>query len=477
MEQVVPHLTYALGCNVYSSFPILGKLIRIEPGKEGMFTFSIYLESSLNQDRTPLDQFELDDTNIILYDYDNPKIEDSVLYASMEGELCPEESGEYIFGLSVAGKGKLYIDEQLIINNADIQTRGESFFGSGTVEESGALSLEGGKVYKIRVDFSSAATSELGKNGAPVFGAGGLRVGCARKTDDEEEIKRAVEIARKADQVILCCGLSGDFESEGFDRSSMDLPGRQDRLIQAVSEANPRCVVVLQSGNPVSTPWVDSVGAVVQAWYGGNESGHAVADVLLGTTCPSAKLPLSWPIRNEDNPAFLNFKSDDGRCLYGEDVYVGYRFYEKTKKNVQWPFGHGLSYATFSLHDLSVEAESPTGLAIDDILTVSVQIDNTCTTFDAAEVVQVYVSPPDDSGVSRPVKELKGFHKVIVKAMGTETIRISIPVKYATSYWSEARKAWSSNKGTYAILVGTSSSHTLLQTTFIKEESHVWNGL
>jgi beta-glucosidase len=145
----------------------------------------------------------------------------------------------------------------------------------------------------------------------------------------------------------------------------------------------------------------------MQAWYGGNETGNAIADVLFGETTPSGKLSLSWPIRVEDNPAFLNYRSERGEVVYGEGSYVGYRFYEKTKKDVLFPFGHGLSYTTFSMSNTSVESPSS------DFITVSVDVKNTGSV-DGAEVVQVYISQRKPS-VQRPPKELKGFKKVQLK--------------------------------------------------------------
>src|SRR3984885_8371647 len=128
----------------------------------------------------------------------------------------------------------------------------------------------------------------------------------------------------------------------------MDLPLGSDELISAVTAANPNTVVVIQSGTPFTmSPWIASTPALIQAWYGGNERGNAIADVLFGYVNPGAKLPLSFPIRNEDNPASLEYRRQPGRGIYGEDGYVGYRFHQKTKKEVNFPFGHGLSYTEF----------------------------------------------------------------------------------------------------------------------------------
>jgi beta-glucosidase len=154
--------------------------------------------------------------------------------------------------------------------------------------------------------------------------------------------RKGGQVAKEADQVVIIAGLNADWECEGFDRADMSLPGVTDPLISALS-FHPSVAVIMQSGTPVSMPWASQVPAIAQAWYGGNETGSAIADVVFGIVNPSGKLPLSWPVRNEDNPAFLNFRSERGRVVYGEGVYVGYRGYEKMKREVLWPFGWGLS--------------------------------------------------------------------------------------------------------------------------------------
>ena len=196
-------------------------------------------------------------------------------------------------------------------------------------------------------------------------------------------------------------------------------------------KANPNTAVIVQSGTPVTMPWRESAGAIVQAWYGGNETGNAIADVVFGDVNPSGKLPLSFPKRNEDNPAFLNYISDDNRVIYGEDVYVGYRFYDKTKSAPAFPFGHGLSYTTFSISDLSLRES-------DSNVTLSVSVRNTGK-LDGAEVVQVYIAPQAPS-INRPVKELKGFAKVFLKAGENRKAEVKLQHKYATSFFHEGRE-------------------------------------
>jgi len=263
--------------------------------------------------------------------------------------------------------------------------------------------------------------------------------------------------------------LKSDWESEGTDRQIFGLPGHMDALISAVSAANPSTVVVIQSGTPVAMPWVSSVNALVHAWYGGNETGNAIADILFGNVNPSAKLPLSFPKRIQDNPAFLNYRTERGRTLYGEDIYVGYRWYEMLELPVLFPFGHGLSYTSFEFTGLKVEKK-------DGILSTSIHVKNTGDVA-GAEVVQVYISQKNPS-IKRPVKELKGFKKVFLEKGEEKVVEVSIELKYAASFWDEIRDAWVMEKDTFEVIVAnTSAGEGELRGSFEIETTSWWNGL
>lgn len=249
----------------------------------------------------------------------------------------------------------------------------------------------------------------------------------------------------------------------------MDLPGHMDALITAVASANPSTVVVMQSGTPVTLPWISSVKSLIHAWYGGNETGNAIADILFGNTNPSAKLPLSFPKRLQDNPAYLNYRTERGRTLYGEDVYVGYRWYEMLELPTLFPFGHGLSYTTFSFSDLKVSNDSKD-------LGVSVKVTNEGS-LSGGEVVQVYVSQTSPS-IKRPKKELKGFKKIFLEKGESKVVEVTIETKYATSFWDEIRSAWISEEGEYVVSGGgTSEEGDLVKGSFEVEKTGWWNGL
>lgn len=284
--------------------------------------------------------------------------------------------------------------------------------------------------------------------------------------------------------------LQSDWEGESNDRDNMALPGHMDskhfcfiqttkqlrsltsipELIAAVSKANPSTVVVTNSGTPYEMPWVSSVNALVHAWYGGNELGNAIADIIFGDVNPSAKLPLSFPKRNEDNPAFLNYRTEGGRTLYGEDVYIGYRYYEMIGLPVLFPFGHGLSYTTFVFSDLKVKTDEKN-------LTITTTVSNTGETA-GAEVLQVYVNQKNPS-IRRPKKELKGFKKVYLEKRESKVVEVVVELKYATSFWDEINDSWISEKGEFAAVVGNSSAvdAEFLTASFEVGKTSWWTGL
>ncbi|EXJ90576.1 beta-glucosidase [Capronia coronata CBS 617.96] len=463
----VPHAKYALGAPGWKALPLMSRLTKTSDNKNGL-TMKVFLDPPSVGDRKPIDEIHVPYSDIALIDYKHPLIKTNLYWLELDGSFTPEESSEYDFSLSCAGTAKVFVNGECVVDNETHQRPGNSFFGAGTAEERGTLKLDKGVTYDIKVTFGTFPTMKFTTPGVTSFGGGGLTIGLERKVSIETEIERAVKLAKEVDQVVLCAGLNKDWESEGYDRGHMDLPPGSDALIKAVLAANPNTAIVIQSGTPVTMPWAKEAPAVLQAWYGGNETGNAIADVVFGDANPSGKLPLSFPVRNEDNPAFLNYRSERNRALYGEDVYIGYRFYEKTNKEVTFPFGHGLSYTSFDIKDLSVTDKG------NDIV-VSATVSNTGNV-DGAQVVQVYVSQHHPS-INRPKKELKGFSKVFVKAGSTEKVEMVISKKYAASFWDEARDSWIMEKDVYDVLVGNSSASTPLKAKFHVQTTSWWKGL
>jgi beta-glucosidase len=257
----------------------------------------------------------------------------------------------------------------------------------------------------------------------------GVQLGC-RALPPADLMDRAVDAAADADAALVVVGTNSDWESEGHDRASMDLPGDQAELIRRVAAANPRTVVVVNAASPVTTDWADDVAAVLVTWFGGQEMANALADVLVGDTEPSGRLPTTFPVRVEHNPSYGNFPGEDGQVRYGEGVFVGYRWYEARALPVAFPFGHGLSYTTFALGAPRLSSRT---FARDDTLTVEVDVTNRGVRR-GAEIVQCYVAPLDPR-VTRPPKELKAFAKVWVDPGETRTVTFELGDR-AFAYWS-----------------------------------------
>ncbi|KAK9476462.1 glycoside hydrolase superfamily [Lipomyces japonicus] len=462
-------LKYTIGTNAFKNIPPFGSSTKTPEGKPGV-RFTAFAESSEVSTRQPIDELVLPSVDAFLVDYQPPNIDvhaGQAFWAELVSLFTPTESGTYEFGVTVAGTAKLYVDNKLIVDNATVQRQGDAFFGNGTLEETGQIELEAGKEYEIKIDYGSALTSKLRSKGAFAT-VGGIKAGYAKLFDKDDEVQRAVEIAKQVDQVVLSIGLNSDWESEGYDRNDLKLPDGTDKLVAAVLAVNRNTVVVVQSGTPVELPWADDANAIVHAWYGGNETGNGIADVLFGDVNPSGKLSLSFPKRVQDNPAYLNYKYENGRVLYGEDVYIGYRFYEATDKEVLFPFGHGLSYSQFSVSGLKVSVA-------DGKIQASVSVANVSGPA-GKEVIQLYVAQQNPS-VSRPRKELKAFKKVSLEPGQSKLVEFELEQNEATSFYDENEDAWTSEADVYKVLIGTSSDKIIESAEFSVAKTIWWKGL
>jgi beta-glucosidase len=263
----------------------------------------------------------------------------------------------------------------------------------------------------------------------------------------------AVELARLADHVVMFLGLPASAESEGFDRTHIDLPPDQLELLSAVAAVHDRVVVVLANGSAVRlSPWDGQVAAILECWLSGQASGGAAAALLLGRANPSGKLAESIPLRLEDNSSYLNFPGDSGHVRYGEGIFIGYRGYDRAKQDVSHPFGFGLSYTTFSVTDVTVEVHGAVGS--DLRADVSATVTNTGPV-GGAEVVQVYVADLV-STVARPVRELKAFARVSLEPGASERVMMTLDER-SFAFWSIVHGRWAVEAGEFEIGVGTSS--------------------
>jgi beta-glucosidase len=277
-----------------------------------------------------------------------------------------------------------------------------------------------------------------------------------------EMIDQAVGLAKSADVAILYIALPSYKESEGYDRTDLDLTEQQVALIKAVAKVQPKTVVVLNNGAPVAmSAWIDNVAAVLEAWMMGQAGGGAIADLLFGKINPSGKLAETYPLKLTDTPAYLNWPGEAGEVRYGEGLFIGYRYYDARQIPVLFPFGYGMSYTTFAYSNAKVSATTFKDV---DGLTVTVDVTNTGNVA-GREIVQVYVHD-QKSGLARPPKELKGFAKVELQPGETKTV--SIPLDFrAFAYYHPEYKQWITEAGEFDLLIAASATdirHTLTAT-------------
>ncbi|MGI5191700.1 glycoside hydrolase family 3 C-terminal domain-containing protein [Promicromonospora sp. CA-289599] len=323
------------------------------------------------------------------------------------------------------------------------------------------------QVNPTRLD--DALTALRTATGAEVPFAAGYTVDGADRgsgTDDDALRAEAVELARTAGTVLVFLGLPASYESEGFDRTHLDLPAQQVALLEAVAAVNPRVVVVLANGSAVSVaPWQDLAPAVVEGWLGGQAGGSGVVDVLLGAVNPAGRLAETLPLRLVDNPSYGNFPGELGHVRYGEGVLVGYRWYDARELDVAYPFGHGLSYTTFAYDGVAAEVlstdgggadTSGSGGGTDGAARVRVRATVTNTGDRAgAEVVQVYVGDPV-SQVQRPERELKAFAKIHLAPGESREVTLDLTAR-DLSYWHPVLRRWVLEGGEFVVSAGASS--------------------
>ncbi|KAJ4479221.1 glycoside hydrolase family 3 protein [Lentinula aciculospora] len=374
--------------------------------------------------------------------------------------FTPEESGIYELSLTLAGSGNLFFENNLLIDLSTSPAPGDYFMGLGTAEvKTQVQGLKAGQGYKVEVRASNHAYVKQ----VPIIpNWGGLRIGVVRVVKPEDALQEAIDLAKSCD---------AEWESEGYDRPDLELPGLSNRLVSGVLKANPNTVVVNQSGSAVTFPWIDEASTALQAFYGGNELGNGIADVLFGKVNPSAKLSLTFPKRLEDVPSYSSYSKgqEHGKVLYNEGVFVGYRGYQVKNLAPMFPFGFGLSYSTFEYSSLKCSDISPEGN-----FTVSFTIKNTSKIY-GREVAQIYVSD-NEASLPRPQRELKGFKKVPLEAGESKSVEVSLD-REALGFFDERRGEWVAEKGMFSILVGASSEDAKLKGTVELKKSLAWRGL
>ncbi len=364
------------------------------------------------------------------------------------GSFIPDTDGPHTVGVVSTGPFTISADGATLVEDPQMELpRSEEFFGYGSVEATATLDCTAGTPVELNVRW---ATSEMN-------GFAALRVGI-RSPEPADLMDRAVAAAAAADVAVVMVGTNDEWETEGFDRTTMDLPGRQDELVRRVVAANPRTAVIVNAGSPVTMDWADpdsptNAPAVLTPFFAGQEQAEALVDILLGDADPGGRLPITVPVRLADHPAYLHHRPDhdsagNGTQRYAEGLFIGYRHYDATDTPVRFPFGHGLSYGTANWGEAILDAD-------DRSVTVTVPI--TCTSDrPVTVVVQAYIDAVAP-GYVRPRKELKVWDKLTVRPGNTVDAVLELDPT-AFRRWDPATNGWRFEPGDYDIVLSASAN-------------------
>lgn len=278
-----------------------------------------------------------------------------------------------------------------------------------------------------------------------------------KRKNEDAYITEACNLAKNASKAVVFIGLTDDYESEGFDRSTMKLPDGHNRLVEAVSRVNDNVIVVLEGGSPVEMPWADDVKAILNAYLGGQSVAPAIVDVLTGKANPCGKLAETYPVCLKDTPTSFRYPDSKEDVQYRESIFIGYRYYDKVGRNVRFPFGFGLSYTSFEYSDIKLKKKN---LTKGEGAKVTFTIKNTGDVA-GSEIAQVYVAKPE-SKIFRAPKELKGFVKIHLDPGEEKKVTVELDDR-AFAFWNTATEDWCVESGEYKILVGASSRDIRLE--------------
>jgi len=465
-------IEHTVGCYAHKYLPTLENNLKTASGEPGWLC-TFYNHDSQGQLTDPVAGFVIKDTRVKLVDFLPPGLTANWTI-KLTGQLTVDKTASFELGLTVAGRAKLWVNGNLTIDNWTKQTPGDFFYGQGTIEEKAIIDLTANVAVDVLVEYTNTSPpkEEEDVSSQPALMLG-VRLGGCEKIDDDAAIESAVALAAKCDAVLFVAGLTPEWESEGFDRPTLSLPGRQDEVISKIAAANPNTIVCIQAGSATSMPWVADVRGVVQAWYLGNEVGNAIADVIWGKVNPGGRLPLTFPIRIEDTPAYLNERSENGQIHYREDLFVGYKHYHARAVKPLFPFGFGLSYTTFSFSNLTVSGVEVHQTGLKFSVSLTVKNEGLVT---GSEVAQLYISYPG-IGITTPIHQLKGFAKTKDVAPGASHDLVIDLDKYALAFWDSTKNKWTISAGRYGIHVGASSEDFRLKGELNLTKGLTWQGL
>jgi beta-glucosidase len=434
-------VVHEAGCSIDRTVPVLpAERTRAADGRPG---FAIDVFEGPDFQGAPIATTHTADGRVLIVAMEIPELPRQPFSFRATTTLTPIETGTHVLSLIQLGNARVLLDGAVVIDGIESPPPpGLAYFGNGSEEVAVPIELEQGRAYELVVEYVRGAKGWL-------YGA---QIGFGRP-EPADAMERAVAAAAETDVAIVVVGTNEDWESEGHDRTTLDLPGRQAELIGRVAKANARTIVAVNTGAPVDFGWIDDVPAAVQIWFGGQEMADALVDVLLGEAEPSGRLPTSVPVRLEDNPSFGNFPGANGEVRYEEGVFVGYRGYEHRGIAPRFAFGHGGSYTSFTI--AAPEIDSTVGAG--DPVTVRVPVTNMGERR-GAEVVQCYVSP-GTSAVARPAKELQAFRKVWLDPGESVDVEFVLTAR-AFAYWhtEPERRGWRVDPGEYTIHVARSAA-------------------
>ena len=433
-EKVKIH--YAKGCHVDKYLPAFEKDICYIQGKKEK-GFEVEFFRGKNFDGEPIERQVLNGNRFwalqgfareFLDEKERPEL--SVKFST---SYKPSISGEFEFEVFSIGLSRIKINGKELVDNWSSQKKGEAFFGFACAPKRNKIKLTKGKEYLVEVEYEFEGR----------FPA--IQFGC-RAPDPKNLLEEAVKIAKQSDAVVLVVGTNSDWETEGNDRKSLGLPCDQDVLIKKVLAANKNSVLVLNTGSPVSMPWIKSCPAILQTWFPGQEFGNALAEILFGKESPSGKLPTTYPKKLSDTPAYSCYPGKNLQMDYKEKLLVGYKWYDKKKIEPLFPFGHGLSYSKFELKKVSL-------LKKKHEIKIKVKLKN-IGNFSTFETVQCYLERKK-AKAEKPSKKLVDFKKLKVTKDKSKKLTLKIS-KRDLSEWDVKKSKWEITKGDYVIHVGTS---------------------
>lgn len=364
------------------------------------------------------------------------KVAGQTEHLKMRGMLKPIESGPHLLKLTANGSAKLLIDGAVTMEIRQSTQREQSV---------ASIELNAGQTYALEVEYDGSEDFVIGMESPDDL------------FSDKDTYMRA---AQEADAVIFFAGLSHGDDRESIDRPHMRLPDEQDKVITNLLESNPNTLVFLISGSAVEMPWEDQAPAIMWGWYAGMEAGHAFADTIFGEVNPSGKMPITLPYRLEQTAPIVLDDYNEKESLYKEGVFIGYRWFEQQNIKPMFPFGHGLSYTQFEYSDIKLNRDK---IAAGEDLTISATITNTGDRV-GAEVVQLYLQDMQSS-VARPIKELKGFDKVLLEPGQTKQVSMTLTQR-DLSFWDEKSGGWLAEPGLFTVHLGASLADIRLQHSF-----------